>query len=65
MELELESNSDDIDQTKYQHALHSDQDWPGTGTGSHKYAINLTNMQKICKKICLICIKYARKYARK
>ena len=51
MELELGSNCD-WDRTEHEEVVQLDQNWHGTGTGSHKYAINLNNMHQICKKIC-------------
>ena len=49
MELELESNRD-WDRTEHEEVVQLDQNWPGTGTGSHKYAINLNNMHQYARK---------------
>jgi hypothetical protein len=49
MELELESNQD-WDRTDHEEKVQSDQNWTGIETGLYKYAINLNNMNQICKK---------------
>ena len=70
VKTELELVESNWDRTEDEQVVPLDQNRPGTGTGSHKYARNMTNMQKICRKYVEnmpnmqeICKKICRKYA--
>jgi hypothetical protein len=50
VKTELELVESNWDGTEDEQVVLLDQNRPGTGTGSHKYARNMTNMQKIRRK---------------